>query len=346
MRDLQGAWNFRDVADTTGVLRPGRLFRSGELSELGDEGRDELRRLGVTDVADLRSRSEVLRHGPGLVPDGVDIHLLPIPDLAPDEVNPDGEAPHEHAFKRLLEDKPDDEPVSEAATRYMVDEYSRFPTYPGAQQALHRVVSLLADGRTVLAHCFAGKDRTGFTVALVLEAAGVDRDAIVADFLRSNQAVPHLRERILNAIRERSDVDMTPELMSITEARLSEEVLGVRAEYLDAARRTIDDNFGSLDGYFRSAGITEADVTRLRDALLGLGQHQHIGAIPPATPRYSERGRMRYHRGVDIDPHVKLQTHPSSSDCEAAEACGVVDMWSGNINFRQRKPVYFLDTEA
>ena len=267
LRDLQGAWNFRDVADTTGVLRPGRLFRSGELSELADEGRDELRRLGITDVADLRSRSEVLRHGPGLVPDGVDIHLLPIPDLAPDDVNPDGEAPHEHAFKRLLEDKPDGEFISGAATRYMVDEYSRFPTYPGAREAVHRLVTLLADGRTVLAHCFAGKDRTGFTVALVLEAAGVDRDAIVADFLTSNQAVPLLRDRILNTMRQRTDIDMTPELLSTTEARLSEEVLGVRAEYLDAARRTIDDDFGSLDGYFRSAGVTQADVSGLRDAL-------------------------------------------------------------------------------
>ena len=269
VRDLQGAWNFRDVADTTRVLRPGRLFRSGELSELGEEGRSELRRLGVTDVADLRSRSEVLRHGPGLVPDGVDIHLLPIPDLPPDEVNPDGEAPHEHAFKRLLEDKPDDEPVSDAATRYMVDEYSRFPTYPGAQQALHRVVNLLADGRTVLAHCFAGKDRTGFTVALVLEAAGVPRDAIEADFLSSNQAVPLLRARIMESVRQRTDVEMTPELLALTEARLSEEVLGVRTEYLDAARRTIDRNFGSLDGYLRSAGVTEADVARLRASLLG-----------------------------------------------------------------------------
>jgi len=89
------------------------------------------------------------------------------------------------------------------------------------------------------------------------------------DFLTSNQAVPLLRERILNAIRERADVDMTPELISTTEARLSEEVLGVRAQYLDAARRTIDDNFGSLDGYFRSADITDADVHRLRGALLG-----------------------------------------------------------------------------
>jgi protein-tyrosine phosphatase len=269
VRDLQGGWNFRDVADSAGVLRPGRLFRSGELSDLAEDGRDELRRLRITDVADLRSRREVQRHGPGRVPDGVDIHLLPIPDLGPDELNEDGEAPHEHAFKRLLEDKPDDEPVSEASSRYMIDEYSRFPTYNGAQQALHRVVALLADGRSVLTHCFAGKDRTGFLVATVLEAAGVERDAIVADFLRSNLAAPQLRARIMDSVRQRSDVEVTPELMALTEARLSDEVLGVREEYLDAARRTIDENFGSLDGYLRSAGITEAELTGLRKALLG-----------------------------------------------------------------------------
>jgi protein-tyrosine phosphatase len=269
VRELQGAWNFRDVGDTTGVLRPGRLFRSGELSELGDDGRDELRRLGITDVADLRSRGEVERHGPGLVPDGVEIHLLPIPDLGPNDDNPNGEAPHEHAFRRLFEEKPDGESIAEASTRFMVDEYSRFPTYPGAREAVHRLVNLLADGRTVLTHCFAGKDRTGFTVALVLEAAGVPRDAIEADFLTSNLAVALLRARIMESVRRRADVEMTPELLSLTEARLSDEVLGVRTEYLDAAQRTIDDDFGSLDGYLRSAGVTEPDVNRLREKLLG-----------------------------------------------------------------------------
>ncbi|MBV9722958.1 MAG: tyrosine-protein phosphatase, partial [Mycobacterium sp.] len=258
-----------DVADSIGVLQPGRLFRSGELSDLADDGRDELRRLRITDVVDLRSRSEVQRHGPGRVPDGVHIHLLPIPDLGPDKLNEDGEAPHEHAFKRLLEDKPDDEPVSDASTRYMIDEYSRFPTYNGAQQALQRVVALLADGHAVLTHCFAGKDRTGFLVATVLEAAGVERDAIVADFLGSNRSIPQLRARILDAVRQRSDVEVTPELMAFTEARLSDEVLGVREEYLDAARRTIDENFGSLDGYLRDADITEAELTQLRGALVG-----------------------------------------------------------------------------
>jgi protein-tyrosine phosphatase len=272
MRDLQGAWNFRDVADSTGVLRPGRLFRSGELSRLDHGGRAELRRLGITDVADLRSPREVERRGPGRVPDGVDIHLLPIPDLAVDETGSDGsdpsEAPNEHAFRQLMADKPGDESVNEASTRYMVDEYRRFPTYNGAQRALRRVVTLLGGGRAVLTHCFAGKDRTGFMIALVLEAVGVDRDAILADFLRSNEAAPQLRTRILEMLQQRPDTELTPEVMTFTEARLSDDVLGVREEYLDAARRTIDENFGSLDGYLRSAEITEADVDRLRATLL------------------------------------------------------------------------------
>ncbi|ETB51958.1 hypothetical protein O974_01050, partial [Mycobacterium avium 11-0986] len=48
LRELSGAWNFRDVADGAPMLRPGRLFRSGELSGLDDEGRATLRRLGIT----------------------------------------------------------------------------------------------------------------------------------------------------------------------------------------------------------------------------------------------------------------------------------------------------------
>ena len=72
--ELSGAWNFRDVAEETGV-RPGRFFRSSELSRLDDSGREVFRQLGITDVADLRSAREVERHGPGLVPSGVEVHL-------------------------------------------------------------------------------------------------------------------------------------------------------------------------------------------------------------------------------------------------------------------------------
>jgi protein-tyrosine phosphatase len=120
----------------------------------------------------------------------------------------------------------------------------------------------------VLTHCFAGKDRTGFVIATVLEVLGVDRDTIIADYLRSNAAVPQLRDHISEMIQRRSDVELTPEVVTFTQARLSDGVLGVRPEYLDAARHAIDREFGSLDGYLRDAGVSEADVERLRGALL------------------------------------------------------------------------------
>ncbi|OBI09030.1 phosphotyrosine protein phosphatase [Mycobacterium sp. E2462] len=271
VRELSGAWNFRDVADGTAGLKPGRLFRSGELSRLDDAGRSTLRQLGITDVADLRAAREVARRGPGLVPDGVDIHLLPFPDLGDeDATDPKDDAPHETAFRRLFEGNPDqtDDEVNEAAVRHMTDEYRQFPTRNGAQRAVHQVFSLLAAGRPVLTHCFAGKDRTGFVIATVLEAVGVDRDTIVADYLRSNAAVPQLREHIYEMIQQRSDVELTPEVVTFTKARLADGVLGVRPEYLAAARETIDAQFGSLDAYLRDAGVTQADVDRLRDELL------------------------------------------------------------------------------
>ena len=74
MPPLSGAWNFRDVAEMAGI-EPGKLFRSGELSNLDDAGRETLAVVGVTDVADLRSAPELERHGKGLVPDLSLIHI-------------------------------------------------------------------------------------------------------------------------------------------------------------------------------------------------------------------------------------------------------------------------------
>ncbi|OPX06276.1 tyrosine-protein phosphatase, partial [Mycobacterium sp. AT1] len=218
----------------------------------------------IGDVADLRSQREVERRGPGRVPVGVAVHLLPFHELAADQ--PD--APHESAFEKMMTAKPDDEDVAVAAARFMTEEYERFPSLPGAQTAVREVISMLAAERPVIAHCFAGKDRTGFTVALVLETVGVQRDAIVADFLRSNAAVPDLRERILESVRNRAEETTTPEIVTFAEARLNEEVLGVREEYLDAAKRAIDAEYGSTTGYLESLGVTSDQVMRLRQALV------------------------------------------------------------------------------
>jgi protein-tyrosine phosphatase len=206
------------VTSRTGsaTLRPGRLFRSSEQRRVDDEGRATLRWRGITDVADLCASWEVARRGPGLVPDGTEIHLLPFPDPGEDESDADDQGPHERAFQRLLtgEGGGPDTSVDEGATRYMTDEYRQFPTRNGAQRALQ------------------------------------------------------LRVRISEMIARRQETELTPEVVTFTEARLSDGVLGVREEYLAAARQTIDETFGSLDGYLRDAGITVADVDRLRSALL------------------------------------------------------------------------------
>ncbi len=262
--ELAGAWNFRDIAEETGI-RPGRFYRSSELSRLDDGGRAAMVRLAITDVADLRSLREVERRGPGQVPDGVAIHMLPFHELDANR----GEAPHEQSFERMMTEKPDDEDVAAAAGRFMTEEYQRFPTLPGAHLAVRQVISMLADERSLMIHCFAGKDRTGFTVALVLETLGVDRDAILADFLRSNDAVPQLRESILESVRNRAAEEPTDEIVTFAHARLTEEVLGVREEYLDAAWRMIGSEYGSPAGYLEAVGVTPGQVDRLRSNLLG-----------------------------------------------------------------------------
>ena len=221
-------------------------------------------KFGIGDVADLRSQREVERRGAGQVSADVAVHLLPFHELAADQ--PD--APHESAFEKMMTSKPDDEDVTVAAARFMTEEYERFPSLPGAQTAVRQVISLLADQRPVIAHCFAGKDRTGFTVALVLETVGVSHDAIVADFLRSNAAVPQLRERILESIRNRAEESTTPEIVTFAEARLNDEVLGVREDYLIAAKRSIDAAYGSSANYFAALGVTDDQVSGLRKYLL------------------------------------------------------------------------------
>ncbi len=260
---LSGAWNFRDIAEEARI-RPGRFFRSSELSGLDDSGQAALVGFGISDVADLRSDREVERRGQGRVPGGVVIHRLPFHELS----KPGAEAPHEQSFERMMTEKSDDEDVAVAAGRFMAEEYERFPTLAGAQLAVRQVISMLTEERPVIIHCFAGKDRTGFTVATVLEAVGIDRDAIMADFLRSNAAVPRLRDSILESIRNRSE-DSTDEIVTFAEARLTEEVLGVREVYLDTARSVVDDKYGSLANYLESVGVTQTQLDLLRRSLLG-----------------------------------------------------------------------------
>ena len=80
-----------------------------------------------------------------------------------------------------------------AVDRKLENAYTRFPVLEGGQIALAHAIRLVADTTGgVLIHCTAGKDRAGWITAALLRAGVSDAD-VLADYLRSNEAIPPLR---------------------------------------------------------------------------------------------------------------------------------------------------------
>ncbi|WP_255450184.1 tyrosine-protein phosphatase [Skermania sp. ID1734] len=241
---LSGAWNFRDLGglrtDDGRTVKPGILFRSSELSGLDADGQRRLLELAVTDVVDLRSSDEIAYNRPDALPDGVTLHSTPVHDRDHQEA-----APHEQPRKLTPE-------VAEAALEHA---YTRFPVLEGGQQALAYAIRLVADtDGGVLVHCAAGKDRAGWILAALLRAAGVSEADVLDDYLRSNDAIGPLREIVIAR-----NGDLT---------QVSDKVLGVHEDFIQAAWRVVDDAYGGFDNYLAAIGVDEDDLVRLRARLL------------------------------------------------------------------------------
>lgn len=242
---IDGTWNARDAATLTG-LRPGVLLRSAGLSGLTASGRERLAELGVTDVIDLRSDAEVHRDGEDATGEGVRVHRLGI--TAGANLSAQGARTEAEAMEMFF---------AQAATpgwteEFMASVYRHLVSDPDAIAALGTGLNLLAeDDRVVLVHCSAGKDRTGIFVALAASIAGADRDAIDEDFLYSNHAVG-------------DQVSVAPP--GIDPARLAP-LLGVHLDSLDAARRTLLEQHGSLQGFLAAAGVSQQATDAIRARL-------------------------------------------------------------------------------
>ncbi len=237
---LRGAPNFRDLGGmrTRGgrSIAPGRLLRSGQLGELHEEDVALLTRWLGTDVCviDLRGASERVRQA-CVLPHAV-VHSLPIePSVAQklDAALADGLA------------------LTPAMARdCMTEAYRNFVRHAHGQVASLFTHVLERAGRPLVVHCAAGKDRTGFMVAMLLSALDVPRATILEDYLLTNQRV-----------RPRESHRYPPEIM---------EVLGtVRSEFMEAAFALIDTGFGGSDAYLRqAAALTPERRARLQESLL------------------------------------------------------------------------------
>ena len=250
---LAGATNFRSLGGLPAAggrrIRPHALMRADRLAALtGDDWR-ALAATGLATICDLRSESERVEH-PNAVPPGLalrELHCDIRNDLRADP-----------ALARLLAG----DPTARGAERVMVEIYRRFPAYMG--RTLATVVDrLLAGGAPMLVHCSAGKDRTGFVVAMLLHALEVPEELIREDYLAS-RAWPGAISHHASLAARLGAVVPPHELAAAVDT-----VLDVREVYLDAALDSLRHEFGSPQRYLEvAAGVDAARIDRLRNDLL------------------------------------------------------------------------------
>jgi protein tyrosine/serine phosphatase len=112
-----------------------------------------------------------------------------------------------------------------------------------------------ADG-AVLVHCAAGKDRTGVVVALALDAAGIDRDAIVADYLATAERIESILARLARSPTYRDELDTD-------DPQRHAPVRGT----IERLFELVDEQHGGPAAWLSAQGLTDGDLERLRRRL-------------------------------------------------------------------------------
>ncbi len=225
----------------------GRLFRSGSLHEMSEGDRRALESRGVRIVVDLRSRYEQRRQSYEW-PLGRKIAA----PLADDEVVAD-------IFRRFEAGR-----LSELDVADWWNLTGVFDIPVQHHLSMGTIFATLLEagpGEGVLFHCTGGKDRTGVTVAFVLSALGVTRDAIVEDFLMTNAEAVERAAQFVEWMRLATGRTMSPERAYWLAA--------VKREWLEALLQQTADLYGSVAGYLsEQLGIGAAELTGLQDRFL------------------------------------------------------------------------------
>jgi protein tyrosine/serine phosphatase len=240
--DLDGAVNARTVV-------PRVLLRSDNLQGLSERDVRELVDIHQLEVVlDLRTGNELRLEGPGpmtreprvriehrsLYPEhgNTDVDIY-------DAVRPWGS--HESS------EYPDERPTVRAYMGYL----TRRP-----DSVAESVRTIAETSGAVLVHCAAGKDRTGVVVAVALDAAGWDREVIVADYLASTDRIDQILARLLSSETYRADIEANASKQHAPLPGAMERVLEL-----------IDERFGGTKEWLRANGLDDSELERLTDRL-------------------------------------------------------------------------------
>lgn len=245
---LDGSPNFRDVAaEGPGLRLPGGghmrrsvVYRSGALGDLTPADVLVLRALGVTTIFDLRTPS-VVRTSP-------DPRIAGVRDV---RVNLFG-----------VDSTPGTPLHSVADGAARVEDWNRgFVADPVQRARLRSLLEQIAasDG-PVLIHCTSGKDRSGWSAAMLQFIAGASREQVLSEYLKSNT---YRTQQIASDYRR----DVARYGTVLAKARRA--VNRVEPAYLEAGLSLAEQRYGSILGYLtRGVGLSDATLARLRAKLV------------------------------------------------------------------------------
>lgn len=251
--DLEGAVNVRDLGGlpTTdgGSTAAGRLLRSENLQELSAADVERLvGEIGVTTIVDLRTTAEVQMEGPGpldSVPAVRHVYHPVLPELG---------SRTDAVAEALL--------VKKAAV-----DRSRFPDdimcghYLGyleerPQEVTGALRTIATTEGASIVHCAAGKDRTGVIVALALTVAGVEPEAIVADYMATGERIDAIVDRLRRSRTYADDMNSRP-----VQAHLP------RAETMKSFLEQLHVRYGGLERWLAGNGFADDELRALRAKL-------------------------------------------------------------------------------
>jgi protein-tyrosine phosphatase len=112
-----------------------------------------------------------------------------------------------------------------------------------------------ADGAAIV-HCAAGKDRTGVIVAMALTVAGVEPDAIVADYVATADRIEAIIERLRRSRTYAADMSARPVAAHLP-----------RADTMRAFLEQLDVRYGGLPRWLAGNGFAEHEYGLLRAKL-------------------------------------------------------------------------------
>ncbi|TFK64054.1 hypothetical protein BDN72DRAFT_872181 [Pluteus cervinus] len=253
---ISGVINVRDLGSYSSASNPGKvtrprlLFRSAELSSVTEEGKTQLRGLGISKVFDLRSDTEIYKYNTPLPQiDGVEVVRTPV--FQTEDYSPEAMAKRWQLY------------ASGKIESFMIL-YSQILDNAGASfgTIMRHVRDRPNEG--IVFHCTAGKDRTGILAALFLKLADVDDDAIADEYSLSRIGREPAREKIMSRLSKE------PLFASNNEAALN--MFTCRRETMLAFLNLLQEKYGGVHQYLKqNLGLTDEDIATIRSNILTTG---------------------------------------------------------------------------